>query len=559
MGRTIAGFAILMAFAGCGAERSCPANTFVESNACVACPAGTTNEAGDDASGPDTMCEDGDACFLAFGVRCEVFDEGYIKASNTGAYDAFGYSVALSSDGSTLAVGAHLEDSAATGIGGDQASNAAHNGGAVYVFRRAGSMWSQEAYIKASNTGGGSGEPGTGDAFGLSVALSSDGSTLAVGAFQEGSAATGIGGDQASNAAENSGAVYVFRRAGSMWSQEAYIKASNTGADDNFGYSVALSSDGSTLAVGARAEDSAATGIGGDQTSDAAFDSGAVYMFRRTGSMWSQEAYIKASNTGDGDRFGRSVALSSDASTLAVGAFLEDSAATGIGGDQASNAADDSGAVYVFRRAGSMWSQEAYLKASNTGAGDEFGARVALSSDGSTLAVGARAESSEATGIGGDQTSDALGGSGAVYVFRRAGLMWSQEAYIKASNTDSGDGFAYSVALSSDGSTLTVGTIDEESTATGIGGDQTSNAADDSGAVYVFRRAGSMWSQEAYIKASNTGDGHRFGRSVTLSSDGSTLAVGADGEDSAATGIGGDQSSDAAFSSGAVYMRRIAP
>jgi hypothetical protein len=128
-----------------------------------------------------------------------------------------------------------------------------------------------------------------------------------------------------------------------------YVKASNTGASDYFGQSVALSADGATLAVGANYEDSVATGIGGDQTSNAAGNSGAVYVFRRSaGGVWAQEAYVKASNTGAVDLFGSSVALSGDGATLAVGAYQEDSVATGIGGDQTSNGASASGAVYVF-------------------------------------------------------------------------------------------------------------------------------------------------------------------------------------------------------------------
>jgi hypothetical protein len=141
--------------------------------------------------------------------------------------------------------------------------------------------------------------------------------------------------------------VYVFSRSGSTWSQQAYVKASNTGADDSFGYSVALSADGNTLAVGATGEDSNAIGIGGDQTNNSAGQSGAVYVFSRSGSTWSQQAYVKASNTGADDGFGYSVALSADGNTLAVGATGEESNATGIGGDQTNNSAS-AGAVYLY-------------------------------------------------------------------------------------------------------------------------------------------------------------------------------------------------------------------
>jgi trimeric autotransporter adhesin len=135
------------------------------------------------------------------GVLAEAI--GYVKASNTGAGDEFGWSVALSADGDTLAVGAPLEDSNATGVNGDGANNDASNSGAVYVFTRAGATWAQQAYVKASNTG-------ANDRFGHSVALSADGDTLAVGAYFEDSNATGVNGDQDNNAASNSGAVYLY-------------------------------------------------------------------------------------------------------------------------------------------------------------------------------------------------------------------------------------------------------------------------------------------------------------------------------------------------------------
>jgi cysteine-rich repeat protein len=478
---------------------------------------------------------------------CTVSLTAYVKASNTGRNDGFGYSVALSADGSTLAVGAWGEDSAAIGIGGDQVADFAPDAGAVYVYARSGPTWSQQAYVKASN-------PGAGDAFGFSVALSADGSTLAVGARGEDSAATGIGGNQADNSAEASGAVYVFTRSGPTWGQQAYVKASNTDAGDEFGASVALSADGSTLVVGAYGEDSAARGIGGNQDDNSAVASGAVYVFTRSGTTWSQQAYVKSSNIDANDEFGTSVALSADGSTLAVGGNLEDSAATGIGGNQADNSAVASGAVYVFTRSGTTWSQRAYVKASNTGAGDRFGASVALSADGSTLAVGASWEASAATGIDGNQANNSAGASGAVYVFTWSGPTWSQQAYVKASNTGSLDQFGYSVALSADGSILAVGAVWEASAAVGIDGNQADNSAGNAGAAYVFTRSGPTWSQQSYVKASNTGVEDQFGISVALSADGSTLAVGAFEEDSAATGIGGNQADNSAGSAGAVYV-----
>ncbi|HWO23166.1 MAG TPA: FG-GAP repeat protein [Kofleriaceae bacterium] len=459
----------------------------------------------------------------------------YGKASNAGASDNFGYSVAVSGD--TLAVGAYSEASAAAGVNGNQADNSASIAGAVYVFVRSGTMWTQQAYVKASNTG-------AGDHFGLSVAVSGD--TLAVGAIGEASTATGVNGNQANNSASYAGAVYVFVRSGTTWTQQAYVKASNTEADDSFGWSVALSGD--TLAVGAQHEASEATGVNGNQADNSVSFAGAVYVFVRSGTTWTQQAYVKASNTGAGDDFGYSVALSGD--TLAVGAVGEASTATGVGGNEVDNSASSAGAVYVFVRSGATWTQQAYVKASNTGTFDFFGYSVALSGD--TLAVGTPNEASPATGVNGNQADNSASYAGAVYVFVRNGATWTQQAYIKASNTGAVDQFGSSVALSGD--TLAVGAPFEDNAATGVNGNQADDSANSAGAVYVFVRSGATWMQQAYVKASNTGADDSFGSRVALSGD--TLAVGALLEDSAATGVNGNQGDNSASEAGAVYVFR---
>ncbi len=416
--------------------------------------------------------------------------QAYIKASNNEEGDEFGTSLALSADGSTLAVSALREGSGATGVDGDQTDNSAYRAGAVYVFTQSGNSWTQQAYIKASNT-----EPS--DSFGQDLALSSDGTTLAVGVPFEDSDASGIDGDQTNSRAGAAGAVYVFTQSGGTWAQQAYIKASNTETVDLFGSKVALSSDGNRLAVSAPQEDSSATGIGGDQADNGAEASGAVYMFTRSDDTWAQQAYIKASNTGEGDRFGYSLALSADGGALAVGAYVEDSSATGIDGDQADNSANGTGAVYVFTLSGDAWSQQSYIKASTVENNDAFGSNLALSADGATLAVGAIWEDSSATGINGDQADNTANSSGAVYLFTLDAGIWSQQAYIKASNTGEGghfkalsveaaDEFGSSLALSSDGGVLAVGATWEDSSATGINGDQADNSAEDSGAVYLY-------------------------------------------------------------------------
>lgn len=467
----------------------------------------------------------------------------YIKASNPGAGDLFGQrAIGLSADGTTLAVGATGED-------GSQRSDS--NSGAVYVFTRdANGAWSQQAFLKASNAE-------AGDAFGRAVALSADGATLVVGAPSEDSNATGINGDQTNNSAPGAGAAYVFTRSGNTWTQQAYIKASNTEGGDVFGRAVALSADGTTLAVGANGENSNAVGVNGNQNNNALHQAGAVYVFTQTGGIWAQQAYVKASNSGTGDLFGANVALSANGSTLAVAAWQEDSAATGINGNQASNSATDSGAVYVFvRDRFGYWIQQAYVKASNTEAFDEFGSSIALSGDGATLAIGAYGEDSKGGGIYADQSDNSKLSSGAVYVFARNSAGWSQKALLKGS-TDPYDLFGgLAVALNANGTTLAVGAHGEDSSALGINGNPSDNSQVQSGAVQVYTLNHGLWMPHAYVKASNTSANDGFGMALALSADGTTLAVGAPLEDGGTSGVNGNQLDNSAIDSGAVYVYR---
>ena len=457
--------------------------------------------------------------------------QAYLKASNTDDGDFFGWSVAISGD--TLVVGARNENSNASGVNGDQSNDSTTNAGAVYVFTRSGTEWRQQAYLKASNTD-------SNDLFGLSLAISGD--TLVVGTRSEDSNATGVNGDQSDNSAVQAGAAYVFTRSGAVWSQQAYLKASNTDTNDRFGFSVTISGD--TLVVGADGEDSNATGINGDQSNNSAGDAGAAYVFTRNGTKWSQQAYLKASNSDGNDLFGHAVAISGD--TLVVGANGEHSSATGVNGDENDNSAEGAGAAYVFTRSGKQWSQQAYLKASNNDILDQFGFSVTISGD--TVVVSADLEDSNATGINGDQSDNSLVGAGAAYVFTRSGTQWSQQAYLKASNTGAGDDFGGAMAISGD--TLLVGAYPEDSNATGTNGDQGDNSSTNSGAAYVFRRSGTTWRQQAYLKASNTDAIDGFGHAVAINDD--TLVVGVIFEDSNATGIDGDQNNNSAENSGAV-------
>ena len=206
------------------------------------------------------------------------------------------------------------------------------------------------------------------------------------------------------------------------WSQQAYVKASNAYQYADFGHSVAISGD--TLVVGADGEASNQTTITNGSTASADNSTqlaGAVYVFVRSGTDWSQQAYLKAANANGGDYFGGSVAISGD--TIVVGAFGESSNQTTItNGSSASsdNSAASAGAAYVFVRNGASWSQQAYLKAPNAGESDYFGASVAINSD--TIVAGAAFERSNQTTITNGSTAstdNSLSLAGAAYVVKR--------------------------------------------------------------------------------------------------------------------------------------------
>ena len=335
----------------------------------------------------------------------------------------FGHAVVLSADGNTMAVSAYWEASKATGINGNQSDESIPQAGAVYVFTRTGTTWTQQAYVKASNTGEAGTEDrfGDGDQFGVSLALSDDGRTLAVGAISEDSNA-------ARHQREPGRQLRDVRRRGlrvRAHGQHVGAAGLRQGVEPRSRQTCSatasrLSADGNTLAVGSYDESGSSRGINGPPD-NMRRGAGAVYVFTRTGATWAQQAYIHASNAEAGDSLGVMVALSDDGNTLLTGSLDEDCLATGVNPQGCDNdrAADrSSGAAYIFVRTGSTWSEQAFLKASNSGANDWFGSRSALSGDGNTAALGASLEDSSGRGVDGKQDDDAAPESGAVYFFR---------------------------------------------------------------------------------------------------------------------------------------------
>jgi len=301
-----------------------------------------------------------------------------------------------------------------------------------------------------------------GDEFGWSVAISGD--TAVVGARYD---------KVGANA--NQGSAYVFMRSGTTWSQQAQLTAADGAAGDFFGASVAIS--GETAAVGALSDD-----VGANT------DQGSAYVFTRSGTTWSQQAKLTASDGAANDCFGDEVALSGD--TAAVGAANDDVGAN-----------TDQGSAYVFARSGTAWGQQAKLTAADGAAGDDFGWSVAISGD--TVVAGAPYDD---VGAHADQ--------GSAYVFTRSGTTWSQQAKLTVAGA-AGDGLGNAVAVSGDSAV--------------VGADFDKVGANEiQGSAYVFVRSGATWSQQAQLLAAGGAAGDFFGNAVALSGD--TVVVGALGD-----------------------------
>jgi len=447
-------------------------------------------------------CVDSNELFITGTLEAGI---GYLKASNTDVADSFGRSVSLSEDGNRLVVGAPGEDSSSQD---NQSDNGTENFGAVYVFSRRDDAWEQEAYLKADTFASLSER----HFFGQSVSLSDDGNTLAVGAG--GGFEVLVGQDSFPTFAPLGGA-YIFERVDGRWVQARDVIAGRSAI-----LSVALSGDGNTLALGGTP---------------------VARIHVRGEGDWQEQATLRADRTNSSPqsvRFGSAVSLSADGNTLVVGSFTDFTEGTGSFSIDSGGRA---GAVYVFTRSDSVWNQQAYLKSTRDCPVTRMGTALSLDASGDFLAAG------------GDRAN-------AVLLYNREEGNWSEQACIQASNAADFDGFGRSVSLSSDGSLLAIGAPDEESASVGIDGNE-DNFGVSAGATYLFANDNGNWQQQNYIKASNTDPSivqlnriEEFGVSVSLSGDSQSLAIGASGEDSAATGVNGNQTDNSANCSGAVYL-----
>jgi uncharacterized delta-60 repeat protein len=350
---------------------------------------------------------------------CAWQEQAHKFASDGGPSDWFGYSVAISGD------------TAVVGAAGDDAQK-----GSVYVFVRNGTAWTQQQKLTASD---GSAD----EAFGKSVAITGD--TVIVGAFAD----------------DGKGAAYVFTRSGTVWSEQQKLTASNGATGDRFGWSVAVNGD--TAVVGSTIHSSAR---------------GSAYVFTRNGTVWSQQQELTASDGAANDIFGVSVELAGN--TTVVGASQDDLSR---------------GSAYVFVRSGTVWSEQQKLTASDGAGNDLFGASVSMSAE--TAVVGAYGDDSA---------------KGSAYVFTRSGTVWSQQQKLTASDGAANDSFGWSVSVSGDAAI--VGAYLDDS---------------NKGSAYVFTRSGVVWTQQPKLTGSDSLADDLFGFAVAIS--GSSSIVGSYGDD----------------------------
>lgn len=482
----------------------------------------------------------------------------YIKANNMGSNDVFGSylidasifygkSTKISADGLTLAVGALGEDGDYTaGPINATDNNNWDNSGAAYIYTRTSltAAWTFQAKLKPSQLG-------TQDHFGSSLDLSNDGNTLVVASIYEDGSGTGVN-PTVNDSAGQAGAAFVFSRSGSTWTQQAYLKANNSGSGDYFGVNVTISGDGNTVAVGAVQEDGSTGGINAVDN-NSLNNTGAVYTYTRSGSTWSFESKIKASAThiGSLDWFGNDVALNNDGTRLAIGAHYEDGSNIGVN-PFVNDLASDAGAVFIFSKPSGTWLQEAYIKAGNVTSSDLFGRSVDLDGSGNKLIVGAYGEDSNTAGVNTIANDSALD-SGAAYIFERTNGVWSQKAYLKANNTDTYDNFGRSVALSNDGNHAIVGSFGEDGSIGCING-VNNNSFADSGAAYSYTVVSGNWTFAFKYKTPITLDGNDlFGSCVSVNNNGTSYAISAGNEDGSANTINGTPN-NSATDAGAVFV-----
>lgn len=333
-------------------------------------------------------------------------------------------------------------------------TNGASHGGAVYIYRNLNSQWYQEAKLVAS-----SGHDG--DRFGHSIAISNDGSTLVVGAF----------GD--SDYGEHSGAAYIYRHHRGEWIEEAKLQAFDGKSCDTYGYSVAIAGDGDTIFVGSPGFDC---------------ESGAVYIYHNYQHSWRYQAQLIIKEPSYADRMAYSLASTNNGDTLIVGVYPNESKL------------NSDGRVLVYRRY-ENWELETVIASKTPKKRTGFGRSVAISNQGHIVAISAHQE----------QTF-----RGAVHIYADDGEKWIHQTTIQPETACLMDQFGYSVALSGHGDYLVVGS-------------RLSHIKEvDSGSAYLFHKELENWKQIRHFGPSDGGYGDYFGTSIAVSNESFNIVVGSE-------------------------------
>ena len=378
-----------------------------------------------------------------------------LSDGETASEDQFGVSVAIS--GNFAISGAQQDD------------DIAPNAGAAYIFERSGVLWLQRTKLTVDDAQ-------AGDLFGNAVAM--DGETVLVGA-------PGV-----DDAGPEAGAAYVFVKVGEEWIQQAKLIGDDLEIFDRFGSAVTVHGD--TAIIGAYGKDEIGT------------DSGAAYVFVRSGASWTQQAKLTHRGSVPGDLFGFAVGVYED--NALIGAYRSDAAGP------------DSGAAYLFTRNGRTWTQDLLLMPNDISIGDEFGYSVNLTKG--------------AAIIGAPKEDRHLDDVGAAYVFVETRDSWVQQAKLGASDADTGDEFGSAVAIHED--TAIVGAWKDNHPLADTHDDPALQL--DKGAAYSFLRDGLSWVEKRRIEAAGTRQSDLFGASVAIR--GSFAIVGAFGSDNAGDNSG---------------------
>ncbi len=315
--------------------------------------------------------------------------------------------------------------------------------GAAYIFKNESDNWVQQAKFVPDS-------PDSDDLFGKILKI--DGDHALVTAYNDDDMGT------------NAGAAYIYKRTDDNWALQDKLYAEDAAAFDIFGVAADISGD--RAIIGAFGDD------------DNGFFSGSAYVFVLQGGEWVQEAKLLPSDGATDDKFGRSVAISDDYAVV-CGVLDDDNG-------------EESGSVYIFRRNGSSWTQEAKITPEDGAPNDRFGRSISIA--GNYVAISAA-----------QKDEHGLDGSGSAYVFKYEDGQWVQQSKLVPDDLGEGDLMGYCITSNEDFVAISAHLNDE--------------MAADAGAFYLFHREGDQWSQAAKVTAENPAEMDYFGICVDICGD----------------------------------------